>query len=677
MVPVPEALETVLIQTAKCLWLHQSCSDMTSTPMVGQISASDIHAPYPGYPNYNSSIMDGYAVRTRDVVEMKRLYEDMNENESFSMSFILEGKVFAGDKMPSSSSSSNAPLPSAVYVTTGAVVPNGYDAVIPVEDTETYSEDNISRMRIIDSKVASVLATTKQWTWIRPIGCDIAPDTIVLGEGETIQPVHMALLAQCGVNKLPVKCLPRVGVLSTGNELSISADQCQGGKIPDANRPLLLSQLSTYGNCKPHDLGMVSDDDSIEVLSDKLKTALWSDGIDILISTGGISMGEKDNMEQVFVEGLGGKVHFGRMNMKPGKPTTFITIEKESNDGNGTMCRKLIFALPGNPVSASVCTELLVRPCLDMLYHGIDTSDLSTSVSEQLFIRHCVDNHIVHDELVATLTKDVKLDKGRPEYHRVTLQRELHSNAKHQYFYHATSTGVQRSSRVMSLRSADGLMMLPRGGPQGCGQDVAQKGQVFPVLLYQSCSLSLGSGVRFKDSMHRKSMNEYSKRISLGVVFCASGKEDASGRLDGISTTLMHSLGGENHVKIVNKVVCTFGDELMVHRLKEAVVMENVDVVFVVVVGELCQESTLVPFQAGLDVAHTLRQIITKRADEMAMRLRRAAASYDARAALFENVVGLVRGDSSVLVSCTDIGLEAVTEIRGLLGHLIVTLKKD
>ena len=120
-----------------------------------------------------------------------------------------------------------------------------------------------------------------------------------------------------------------------------------------------------------------------------------------------------------------------------------------------------------------------------------------------------------------------------------------------------------------------------------------------------------------------------------------------------------------------------FDDELMVQRLNEAVAMENVDVIFVVVVGELCQDSTLVPFQAGLNVAQTLRQIITKRADAMAMRLRRAAASHDARAALFENVVGLVRGDSSVLVSCTDIGLEAVTEIRGLLSHLIVTLKKD
>lgn len=687
MVPVPEALEIVLTETAKSLWFEsgsastQNISVSTSSPdLVGQISATDIRVPHPGYPNYNSSIMDGYAVKTSDLVAMKRLYDSIDEKErdNFRIDFVLEGKIFAGDSNTADiscndkSDRSSGVYPTAVYVTTGAVVPNEYDVVIPVEDTIQQIENG--QVRIIDDKVASVLATTKPWTWIRPIGCDIASDSIVLSEGERIQPVHMALLAQCGVDQvIPVKCLPRVGILSTGNELLLpnNTDQCRNGKIPDANRPLLLSQLTTYGNCKIVDLGTVSDDDSIEILSDKLQTALWNDGIDIIISTGGISMGEKDNMEQVFVEGMGGKIHFGRMNMKPGKPTTFITIDKETM--NGKVCRKLVFALPGNPVSASVCTEVLVRPCLDLLHHGVNTSEV---IDEQVFIRLAVDNASVHDELMATLTADVTLDKGRPEYHRVSLQRAPTPHDKLQYSYHATSTGVQRSSRVLSLRNADGLMMLPRGGRLGCGQDAAKKGVAYPVLMYQSSSHSMRCGTRFKESMHRRMLEpKIEATLRLGIVVCTSlDEKGASGRLDNINTTLVNSLGGEDHVKLVNKVVCNTdaGYDAIVQRLNEAVCgpgLENVNVIFVVVLSP-------VPFQTGLDISHALREMVTKHADAMGMRLRKACASQDALAALFENVVGLVKNESSVLISCSDRGLsEAGAVIKSSLKHLIALLK--
>lgn len=689
MVPVPEALETVLTETAKSLWFESASASThvaVSSGLVGQISATDIRVPSPGYPNYNSSIMDGYAVKTSDLVEMKRLY-DMDEEErgNFSMDFVLEGKVFAGDSNTASIScndkndSGNVGHPKAVYVTTGAVVPSEYDAVIPVEDTE---EKETGQIRIIEEKVASVLATTKPWTWIRPIGCDIAADSIVLSKGERIQPVHMALLAQCGVDQeIPVKYLPRVGILSTGNELLLSAnkDQCHSGKIPDANRPLLLSQLATYGNCIPYDLGIITDDDSIEMLSDKLKKVLWDDGIDVIISTGGISMGEKDNMEQLFVEGMGGKVHFGRMNMKPGKPTTMITIDKESN--NGTICRKLVFALPGNPVSASVCTELLVRPCLDLLHHGVEASEVASSLDEQVFIRSAVDNARVHDELMATLTTDVKLDKGRPEYHRVSLERSsLHD--KLQYSYHATSTGVQRSSRVLSLRGADGLMMLPRGGKLGCGQDVAKKGQAYPVLLYQSSPYSMRCGTRFGESMHRRMLKtkvEPGDKLNLGIIVCTSDNGESNGRLNQVKTVLMNSLG---NVKLVNEVVCDMNAsyDTIAHRLTDAVngpKMDNVDVIFVVVLGKTDRESNQLLFRTGLDVSHALRKMTTKHADAMAMKLRKAAASEDALAALFENVVGLVRNASSVLVLCSDRGLgEAGSAVKSSLNHLVALLKK-
>lgn len=84
-------------------------------------------------------------------------------------------------------------------------------------------------------------------------------------------------------------------------------------------------------------------------------------------------MGEKDVVERVRTQGMGGVVHFGRMNMKPGKPTTFVTVGRDA-PGRGGRRKKLVFALPGNPVSASVRGELLVRPCLDLLQDGIDVS---------------------------------------------------------------------------------------------------------------------------------------------------------------------------------------------------------------------------------------------------------------------------------------------------------------
>ena len=347
-----------------------------------------------------------------------------------------------------------------------------------------------------------------------------------------------------------------------------------------------------------------------------------------------------------------------------------------------------MFALPGNPVSASVCTELLVRPCLDLLYHGVEASEVANSHDEQVFIRSAIDNARVHDELVATLTADVKLDKGRPEYHRVSLKRASSLHDKLKYSYHATSTGVQRSSRVLSLRSADGLMMLPRGGQLGCGQDLAKAGQSYPVLLYQSSSYSMRCGTRFGESMHRRMLKtkieESSNKMHLGLIVCTSENEESKGRLDEVRTVLVNSLGKEENVKLVNEVFCdcdmNSSYDTIAQRLTEAVnspKMNNTDVIFVVVLGKPDRESNQLLFRTGLDVSHALRKITTKHADAMAMRLRKAAASEDALAALFENVVGLVRNASSVLILCSDRGLgEAGAAVKSSLNHLVALLKK-
>ena len=327
MVPVPEALKTVLEETAKLLWFQKqndgdvSCS-CAQNRLVGRISAANIEAPEPGYPNHNSSIMDGYAVRTSELTSARDAYDStiQSDQSGFVLDFVVIGKIYAGDEQVTSSAEMNHRT--AVYITTGAIVPEGFDAVIPIEETICFAtSDGIVKMQIIPTKIGSVLKT-KPWTWIRKIGCDIPPGTTVLAKGEVLGPVHLALLTQVGISlqSVEVNELVRVGVLSTGNELVADvpggAATIIGGKIPDANRPLLLAQLSTYGNCEPIDLGIVSDDIGLDVISTKLKNALWDQGancVDVIITTGGISMGEKDIMERVFVEGMDGKVHFGRL----------------------------------------------------------------------------------------------------------------------------------------------------------------------------------------------------------------------------------------------------------------------------------------------------------------------------------------------------------------------------
>jgi len=631
------------------------------------------------------------------LISAKETYDRIIEQEqkdNYILDFVLVGKVYAGDNNNDTVqyATTSKHQRTAIYVTTGAVVPTGYDAVIPIEDTTAIATDNSNSIQIISSKVQSVLST-KPLTWIRPVGCDIPSDYVVLSKGEMIQPVHIALLAQVGfpLDQVLIKRLPRVGILSTGNELvSVSDDKQQAqqhGKIPDVNRPMLLSQLSTYGNCIPVDLGIVTDDAGYDNIAQRLTKILWpeerEEGIDVLITTGGISMGEKDIMEQVFVKGMGGKVHFGRMNMKPGKPTTFITIDREDTK-TGILQRKLIFALPGNPVSASVCSKLLVRPCLDLLHDGVDIEE---DTSKDTFVEHAVNNARVHEEIMATITSDIKLDQGRPEYRRVTLQRVSSSDSSNdghqQYTYHATHTGVQRSSRVLSLRGADGLMMLPRGGTAGCGYDIAKKGLEFPVLLYSSLSTSSSNHTRFMNSMHRGMLkqNKKSKKFALGLIICASC-EKSTDHFQTIETTLTKSLGGDDNVSLVHKEECKV-DDTVAQKLPEIIngpQLKDTNVIFVVVPTDSTNEENgsggSIAFKASLEVSHLLRPILTKKASALAQQIRMHAASQDPVAALFENVVGTVRDNSAVLVSCSDRGLGvAVSGVRNNLMKLIDILK--
>lgn len=170
--------------------------------------------------------------------------------------------------------------------------------------------------------------------------------------------------------------------------------------------------------------------------------------VDVIITTGGVSMGELDLLKPVVERVIGGTIHFGRVAMKPGKPTTFATVPFKDNSGNPET--RLIFSLPGNPAAAVVGFHLFVLPSLHRS-SGVDPTGLP--------------------RVLVTLDHDVELDSQRPEYHRAIVAAGADG------FLHAASTGGQRSSRVGSFRSANALLCLP------CREGSLEKGQKVEALL--------------------------------------------------------------------------------------------------------------------------------------------------------------------------------------------------
>ena len=181
-------------------------------------------------------------------------------------------------------------------------------------------------------------------------------------------------------------------------------------------------------------------------LENTLRNALRN--VDVIITTGGVSMGELDLLKPTIERSLGGTIHFGRVAMKPGKPTTFATIPFKNNSGDDDT--RLIFSLPGNPASAIVTLHLFVLPSLNHTSgrggHGLPKA-------------------------AVVLDEDISCDGKRAEYHRACVRVGMTGKL------HATSTGGQRSSRVGSLKAANALLCLPPAG------GVMKKGQNAEALL--------------------------------------------------------------------------------------------------------------------------------------------------------------------------------------------------
>ncbi|XP_064920384.1 gephyrin isoform X22 [Columba livia] len=406
---------------------------------MGRVLAQDVYAK-DNLPPFPASVKDGYAVRAADGPGDRFIIGESQAGEQPTQT-VMPGQV--------------------MRVTTGAPIPCGADAVVQVEDTELIreSDDGTEELEV------RILVQARPGQDIRPIGHDIKRGECVLAKGTHMGPSEIGLLATVGVTEVEVNKFPVVAVMSTGNELLNPEDDLLPGKIRDSNRSTLLATIQEHGY-PTINLGIVGDkkpdvfkEEETQSFQNTAETGLpdgpddllnaLNEGIsraDVIITSGGVSMGEKDYLKQVLDIDLHAQIHFGRVFMKPGLPTTFATLDIDG-------VRKIIFALPGNPVSAVVTCNLFVVPALRKMQGILDPRPTI---------------------IKARLSCDVKLDP-RPEYHRCILT--WHHQEPLPW---AQSTGNQMSSRLMSMRSANGLLMLP---PKTEQYVELHKGEVVDVMV--------------------------------------------------------------------------------------------------------------------------------------------------------------------------------------------------
>ncbi|KAH7160271.1 MoaB/Mog domain-containing protein [Dactylonectria estremocensis] len=378
--------------------------------VINSVLAEDVRANE-NVPAFRASIVDGYAVVVPKDGQLKGVFPvtAVSHAAPGEIGALKEGEV--------------------ARITTGAPLPPGATSVIMVEDTilKTLTEDGTE-----EKEIELQIEGIKEGENVREVGSDIKEGTTILNKGELISGVggEIGLLAAVGVAEAKVYRRPVIGVLSTGDEI-IEHNRLGAlklGEVRDTNRITLMSAAKEWG-FEVVDLGIAKDKAGSleETLRDGLRRA------DLLITSGGVSMGELDLLKPTIERSLGGTIHFGRVAMKPGKPTTFATVPVKDNAGQRVT--KAIFSLPGNPASALVTFHLFVLPSLHKLA-GVSPVGLP--------------------KVPATLSHDFSLD-SRPEYHRVVV------TVGKDGLLSATSTGGQRSSKVGSLRSANALLCLPSG----------------------------------------------------------------------------------------------------------------------------------------------------------------------------------------------------------------------
>jgi len=379
---------------------------------LGRVLAEDVRAET-AIPPFANSSMDGYAVRAADI-----------GGENTLLRVVLD--------IPAGSPPATRALDvgEAARIMTGAPIPPGADAVVPMEKT-SQGWNAGENAPLADTVV--VKGSVSVGDSVRAAGEDISAGEIALTAGTLIRPAEMGILSALGVALVPVVRRPRVVILSTGDELADAGDALEPGKIRDVNSYTLVGLVTTYGGI-PIRLPIARD--TVEDVRRRFSEALDAEP-DIVLSSAGVSVGTFDVVKLVLSEL--GDVGFWRVNLRPGKPLAY-----------GHLKGVPFFGLPGNPVSAMVTFDVFVRPALLKLSGRPDA--LPT---------------------VNAVTGEPMQSDGRRSYVRVILKREGDRLV-------ATTTGTQSSGALMSMVRADGLMIIPETVTE------IPVGTLFPVRLLRS-----------------------------------------------------------------------------------------------------------------------------------------------------------------------------------------------
>jgi molybdopterin molybdotransferase len=381
LLPIEEALTRIFNQL-------QPVTDTEDIPLqnaLDRVLAIAIAAPI-NVPAGDNSAMDGYALRAQDCATRLTLIGQSFAGHPFA-GFVNDGQ--------------------AVRIMTGALIPAGADAVVMQENTERTGETlSITQAPVFGEN-------------IRRAGEDIALGSEVLSAGRRLTAVDIGLLASLGLAHVRVKRRLRVALLTTGDELLPPGAAPETGKIFDSNRPLLAALLTRL-SVDVMDLGIVTDD-PVALRSAFEKAMQWAD---IVISTGGVSVGDADYTKDVLAEL--GEIHFWTIAMKPGKPFAF-----------GKLGLGWFFGLPGNPVSTAVTYHQLVVPGLRYLAGEID-SDIITQSQKTL---------------TAVAAHGIKKQPGRTDFQRGILTNIDGINT-------VSSAGLQSSGVLSAMAKANCYIRL-------------------------------------------------------------------------------------------------------------------------------------------------------------------------------------------------------------------------
>ena len=342
-------------------------------------------------PPLDDSAMDGYALIAEDTLGASR----SNPVKLQVIDEIQAGGSHIGKEVTRGK---------AIRIMTGAPIPEGADAVVQFEDTDE-GDGYVRIFREVDSRERN----------IRPAGESIKRGDIVLSRGVRLSSADVGILASMNRREVNVYRQPTVSIISTGDEIVDIGEEIQIGQIRNVNAYTLYSEVKKY-NGLPDYLGIAKD-----TLKDMKEMFIKALKADVVISTGGVSMGRYDFVKDIYND-LGVEIQFEWINVKPGRPCTF-----------GTKDNKLIFGLPGNPVSTLTSFIQFVRPALLRLMGA---------------------KKIMKPIVSAFLEEDIKKKPGK-----VHLIRGFFTIKDNEFY--VSTTGNQKSSVLLSMSSANCLIIIP------------------------------------------------------------------------------------------------------------------------------------------------------------------------------------------------------------------------